>query len=471
VFLLTQESELIESLKTLSYNPRFEKISDQHQKSFQWMWNDGEDGPGFVEWLKSDVPIYWITGLPGSGKSTLMKYLYDNPRTQSYASTNDRTVTMIGYFFHELGTRKETSFKSLLATILEALSTSFSTLASRFVTYFVELKKRMKNETGELLWHESYLKKALELVGQSDVFGTVLLFVDGLDECSGDHRQQLQFLVPWIQSTQGKRLTVQLCLSSRPLPEIELRLSSFPECRIHEWTANDISAYVRDKLDLTGKTLALSDQMLRKHHKGTIVEYLTDTVIKKAQGVFLWVKLVVHNLIVGIEEGCSDTELKDCLDSLPPELEALYARIFEQIPMDYIDDAMIYFKLALVRHRLGLLDVHLATQDPEEALARENQASYEEHLAVQTASIRTETRIKSRCRGLLQVKQSETDKTASKYTPSKMKDTTPLVSVIGKNMEFLHLSVRDYMASTSFATCAFFELRADVAFMASSIRL
>ena len=389
MFLLTQESELIESLKTLSYNPRFEKISDQHQKSLQWMWNDGEDGPGFVKWLKSDVPIYWITGLPGSGKSTLMKYLYENPQTQSYASTNDRTVTMIGYFFHELGTSKETSFKSLLATILEALSTSFSTLASHFVTYFVELKKRTKNETGELLWHESSLKKALELVGKSDVVGTVLLFVDGLDECSGDHRQQLQFLVPWIQSTQGKRLTVQLCLSSRPLPEIELRLSSFPECRIHEWTANDISAYVRDKLGLTGKTSALSDQMQCKHHKGTIVEYLTDTIIKKAQGVFLWVKLVVDNLIVGIEEGCTDTELKDCLDSLPPELEALYSRIFEQIPMDYIDEAMIYFKLALVRHRLGLLDVHLVTQDPEEALARENQASYEEHLAVQAACIRT----------------------------------------------------------------------------------
>jgi hypothetical protein len=95
---------------------------------------------------------------------------------------------MIGYFFHELGTSKETSFESLLATILEVLSTSFSTLASLFVTYFVELKQRTKKETGELLWHEVYLKRALELVGQSGVFGTVLLFVDGLDECSGDHR-------------------------------------------------------------------------------------------------------------------------------------------------------------------------------------------------------------------------------------------------------------------------------------------
>lgn len=105
---------------------------------------------------------------------------------------------MISYFFHELGTSAETSFKSLLASILEALSASFSTLASLFVTYFVEMKKRMQNGAEKLLWDERHFRKALELIRESSVSGTVLLFVDGLDECSGDHRKQLQFLVPWI---------------------------------------------------------------------------------------------------------------------------------------------------------------------------------------------------------------------------------------------------------------------------------
>ncbi|KAH6678321.1 hypothetical protein B0J14DRAFT_582438 [Halenospora varia] len=434
------------------------------------MWSDDEDGPGFVKWLKSDVPIYWITGLPGSGKSTLMKYLYENPQTQSYISTNGQTVTMIGYFFHELGANKETSFDSLLASILEALSASFSTLASLYVRYFVELKKRLKSGPGKSPWHERHFKKALELIGESDAVGNVLLFVDGLDECSGDHRKQLEFLVPWIQSTQGKSLTIRMCLSSRPLQEIGLRLSAFLECRIHEWTANDISAYVRDRLGHTRRSLALSDQKPHAHHNGTIVDYLTDIVIGKAQGVFLWVEIVVNNLIVGLEEGFSDTELKECLDSLPPELEDLYARIFEQIPKDYIHDAMIYFKLALMHCRVGLLDFYLATRDPKEALTRKNQWSYEDHLAIKHACTRAETRIKSRCRGLLQVKQSEKDETASQHPPSETKDITPLVSVIGKRVEFLHLSVRDYIDSKTFATSSSFELVLD-AFMASSIGL
>lgn len=400
-----------------------------------------------------------------------MKYLYADPQTKSYISTNGRTATMIGYFFHELGTDKETSFKSLLASILGALLGSFNTLASLYVPYFVELKKRLKSRPRKSPWNGRHLKKALELIGQSNAFGNVLLFVDGLDECSGDHRKQLEFLVPWIQSTQGKRLAIRMCLSSRPLPEIGFRLSAFPGCKIHEWTANDISAYVQDRLGQTRNSLALSREKPHTHNVGTIVDYLKDTVIDKAQGVFLWVELVVNNLIVGLEEGFSDIELRECLDSLPPELEDLYARIFEQIPKNYIPDAMIYFKLALMRRPLGLLDFYLATRDQKEALARKTQSSYEDHLTMKHECTRAETRIKSRCRGLLHVRQSEKDETASQYTSSEAKDVTPLVSVIGKNVEFLHLSVRDYIASKSFATSPYFEPTVDVAFMASSIGL
>ena len=40
----------------------------------------------FVQWLSDDEAgdhLYWIPGKPGSGKSTLMKYLYHDQRTQS----------------------------------------------------------------------------------------------------------------------------------------------------------------------------------------------------------------------------------------------------------------------------------------------------------------------------------------------------------------------------------------------------
>jgi hypothetical protein len=155
--------------------------------------------------------------------------------------------------------------------------------------------------------------------------------------------------------------------------------------------------------------------------------------------------------------------------SLPPELEDLYTRIFQQIPKDYMHDAKIYFKLALMRRPIGLLDFFLATRNPKEALARKTQSSYEDHLTMKDACTQAETRIKSRCRDLLHVTQIEKDKKTSQYTPSETEDITPFASVIGKNVEFLHLSFRNYIASKTFATSSSFELGVDVAFIASSV--
>jgi putative ribosome biogenesis GTPase RsgA len=36
----------------------------------------GQPSPKFADWLENDGGIYWIAGKAGSGKSTLMKYLW-----------------------------------------------------------------------------------------------------------------------------------------------------------------------------------------------------------------------------------------------------------------------------------------------------------------------------------------------------------------------------------------------------------
>jgi len=60
-------------------------IADTHRGTFEWIYRDpeveSEPWSNYVKWLGSVEDIYWITGKPGSGKSTLMKYLYGNPHT------------------------------------------------------------------------------------------------------------------------------------------------------------------------------------------------------------------------------------------------------------------------------------------------------------------------------------------------------------------------------------------------------
>jgi hypothetical protein len=67
---------VLESLNFDQMDFRHSKIRDAHPNTFSWMFSQH-----FKSWLKDPEPIYWISGKPGSGKSTLMKYLVDNCQT------------------------------------------------------------------------------------------------------------------------------------------------------------------------------------------------------------------------------------------------------------------------------------------------------------------------------------------------------------------------------------------------------
>ena len=67
-------------------------IQRAHKKTFSWIFEENpstsasQPHANFVEWLKSDDNLYWVSGKPGSGKSTLMKYLCTSFCTDCSAS-------------------------------------------------------------------------------------------------------------------------------------------------------------------------------------------------------------------------------------------------------------------------------------------------------------------------------------------------------------------------------------------------
>jgi ABC-type multidrug transport system fused ATPase/permease subunit len=73
----TDTPVLLAVLDSLTFDQmdfRRSKIREAHPNTFSWMFYEH-----FRAWLKSPEPVYWISGKPGSGKSTLVKYLVDNP--------------------------------------------------------------------------------------------------------------------------------------------------------------------------------------------------------------------------------------------------------------------------------------------------------------------------------------------------------------------------------------------------------
>ncbi|KAI1022170.1 hypothetical protein LB504_007299 [Fusarium proliferatum] len=82
----------------------------------------GRDWDSFVDWLKSDLPVYWITGKPGSGKSTLMKFIISDSRTPAALKEWNKDAIIIAHFFLE--TRQYDATFSQGSSLFIALSNS-----------------------------------------------------------------------------------------------------------------------------------------------------------------------------------------------------------------------------------------------------------------------------------------------------------------------------------------------------------
>jgi hypothetical protein len=70
---------ILESLSYAGMDNREERISEAYGETFKWVFEDSSKDQrkwsNFKDWLISDSQLYWVTGKPGSGKSTLMKYI------------------------------------------------------------------------------------------------------------------------------------------------------------------------------------------------------------------------------------------------------------------------------------------------------------------------------------------------------------------------------------------------------------
>jgi len=85
------QRHILHSLRLEMMDDRYQKISDAEKKTFEWIFEDSEKQTSsnpklriaFKEWLASGDGIFHISGKPGSGKSTLMKYLCRHPETET----------------------------------------------------------------------------------------------------------------------------------------------------------------------------------------------------------------------------------------------------------------------------------------------------------------------------------------------------------------------------------------------------
>lgn len=99
------EHKILSPLPFRYMNDRQSTIPLAHQRTLTWLFSTldtrkrSRPSTSFVKWLLSDGKIYWITGAPGSGKSTLMNFISVQPLTSKYLRTWANSEVIIAKYF------------------------------------------------------------------------------------------------------------------------------------------------------------------------------------------------------------------------------------------------------------------------------------------------------------------------------------------------------------------------------------
>ncbi|KAI0102787.1 hypothetical protein GGR51DRAFT_573819 [Nemania sp. FL0031] len=395
-------SLLLQSLHFNVMRYRHDGIGEAHANTFRWMLEPDSknqlQGSKFVDWLRSDRSLFWIRGKPGSGKSTLMKYLAENPRVTEHleAWSGDSRLVIGRYFFWNSGTSLQNSEEGLLRSLL------FDTLrACPELARTIEQTRKNYNTPMYSMdeWSRHDLLGAFEVLGRTHLPVRFFFFIDGLDEYKGD--------IPKLLDTIRKLASLKdakLCVSSRPWTEF---VDGFGDddnsvIKLEDLTRPDILRYVTDSLESNQRFQALAkDQSAYRR--------LADQVVSRAQGVFLWVKLVVRSLLQGATYADGLADMRKRLEEFPDDLEAYFQAIVADIPPRYRQRTALTVQVILAAdHPLPLIMHYFIDEllcDSDFALKAEVKPMLEADFEVIVG--RMTARLDGRFKGLLEVGASD----------------------------------------------------------------
>ncbi|KAK6835948.1 proteinrelated to small s protein [Apiospora arundinis] len=345
---------ILESLSFKSMGFREQDIERAHGTSFDWIFNDqvGDSHPSFSEWLSTTKlgNIYWITGKPGSGKSTLIRYLSGHKKTTRllHAWAGNPNVTTAGFYFWTSGSQEQRSQTGLLRSLLfQLLSTKPDIIAQALPQLWQKLATMTSKErvATTIEWSISELMNGFSVFLSQGLSDTKLcLFVDGLDEFEGDHEAIIHFFRGLAEGEQGSQ--IKLCLSSRPWPVFERAFEyAVPNLKLQASNFQDMMRYTIDKLS-TNESLrsAMMEEM-------DLARNLVQTTVEMASGVFLWVRLAVGELIRRFDHAKARiVDMQNYVSTLPTDLDRLFeVLVFDNQSLDQQSETSRLFQLVRAR--------------------------------------------------------------------------------------------------------------------------
>ena len=432
------EQVILQSLRFSSIDSRHESISPEHSKTFSWIFDETESVK-FVQWLKREDGFYWVSGKPGSGKSTLMKFVAAHQKTREYLDewAGDKKLIIAKFYFWSASThRSQKSQQGLLRAILyQILRQCPKLIQVAYHDQWIAMTSdgKVLRESRDELLSVSALLNTLRRISTTTASDTKFcFFVDGLDEYEGRPSDIIE-LVNLLKSFEN----IKTCVSSRPWNEFEDHFGKHRPWKLymHELTRNDIRLYVEDTLGENKKF-----QQLRKDdpHCPDFVW----NIVTEADGVFLWIFLVTRSLLDGLTNSDRIKDLQQRLNETPKDLQDYFRKILFSLENRYRTQTARIFTIAVTAaYTLPLMAYWVIDQEDTNYLHQVPVETPPENVLTSRLA-NMERRLKAVSKGLLEPWKKNVDGYIALY---RTEESIHYSLLFGLGADFLHRTVKDYL--------------------------
>lgn len=413
---------ILNAIRFKEISVRYDQVSKAEKDTFRWL-VEKDSVPrhrnlkiSFREWLARGTGVFHFSGRPGSGKSTLMKFLAKHSETASQLKLwqGDKKLILATAFLWKAGAKKQRSMdgivRSLLYTILDNYREDL--IPKAFPRHWApnSWSPWTPVEDMEIPLDSDEIQSALEAIISDQSSGyRFCFFLDGIDEFDDVEIRKRELASTLLRWTSSNPENVKICVSSREEPVFTDLFPLGQRIRLHRVTAGDIRKAIQGIL---GK-----HENFLKFHLDEREEFIK-RFVRASDGVFIWTKLVLDELWNKLDDKQPLEDLYNILENLPRDLDDFYERILRSIrASDAAESSAILNILITARAEwkdptcLSVLDYSFIrdfvdpkiTRSPQNILGQDRKAQI---LQMEARTQAFKDRAQSLFRGMVEVKET-----------------------------------------------------------------